>query len=105
MKRVDTYFNTSLKGVEVYEGETLEQKVQRITENKEPITDSAPIIYTPKELGVVAGYNIRTDRFDVALEAMDAVAKVKIAKRNGKFDKEDIANNETLEQVPEPSDN
>lgn len=105
MKRVNTYFNTTLNGVETFESETLEDKIARITENKEPISDSAPIIYTPKEAGVVAAYNIRTDRFDVALNAMDAVNKVKIAKRAGKFDKEDIANNETLEQVPEPSDN
>lgn len=86
MKRVSTNYTTSLQGVEVFEGETIEQKCARITENKEPITDGAPIIYTLRQEGVRPEYNIRTDRFDIALEAMDAVNKVKQAKRDGKFE-------------------
>ena len=31
-----------------YEGETIEMKVRRITESKEPITDGAPVIYTDR---------------------------------------------------------
>ena len=63
------------------EGETIEQKIDRIVNNNEPITDSAPIIYTERSEGVLAGYNIRTDRFDVAIDAMDKIASTKIAKR------------------------
>ena len=35
---------------EYQEGESIENKVRRITENNEPITDGAPIIYTNREL-------------------------------------------------------
>ena len=35
-----------IQSIEIQEGETIETKVARITQNKEPITDSAPIIFT-----------------------------------------------------------
>ena len=62
-----------------YEGESIEVKCRRIMEEKTPITDGAPIIYTPKEQGVLPAYDIRTDRWDMAIMAMDAVNKQKIA--------------------------
>ncbi len=64
------------------EGEEIEVKVRRIMENKEPITDGAPIIYTDRKDGVLPAYDIRTDRFDIAIEAMDIVTKTNIAKRD-----------------------
>lgn len=65
---------------EYQEGETIEAKVRRIVENNEPITDGAPIIYTNREDGVLPAYNIRTDRWDVAQAAMDAVNQANLAK-------------------------
>ena len=64
------------------EGETIEQKVMRIIENKEPIKDGSPIIYTERSKGVDPAHNIRTDRFELATEAMDKVHKSKQAKRD-----------------------
>lgn len=61
------------------EGETIEMKVRRIVDNKEPITDGAPLIYGAKG-DVMPGHNIRTDRFEVAVEATDAISKSNIAK-------------------------
>lgn len=61
-------------------GESIEEKVRRITENNEPITDGAPIIYTNRDDGVLPAYNIRTDRWDIAQEAMDAVNQANLAK-------------------------
>lgn len=61
-------------------GESIEEKVRRITENNEPITDGAPIIYTNREDGVLPAYNIRTDRWDIAQAAMDAVNQANLAK-------------------------
>ena len=49
------------------EGESLEKKVKRIVENSEPISDGAPIIYTERGKGVQPEYNIRTDRFEIAV--------------------------------------
>lgn len=61
-------------------GESIEDKVRRITENNEPITDGAPIIYTNREDGVLPAYNIRTDRWEVAQAAMEAVNQANLAK-------------------------
>lgn len=61
-------------------GESIENKIRRITENNEPITDSAPIIYTNRDDGVLPAYNIRTDRFEIAQAAMDAVNQANLAK-------------------------
>ena len=69
-----------LQSVEVTEGEAIETKVARITQNKEPITDGAPIIYTNREDGVLAAYNIRTDRWEIAQQAMEAVNQANLAK-------------------------
>lgn len=65
---------------EYQEGESIENKVRRITENNEPITDGAPIIYTNRDDGVLPAYNIRTDRWDVAQAAMEAVNQANLAK-------------------------
>lgn len=72
-------------------GESIETKVRRITENNEPITDGAPIIYTNRDDGVLPAYNIRTDRWEIAQQAMDAVNQANLAKSKnyGKIDKED----------------
>ena len=71
-------------------GESIETKVRRITENNEPITDGAPIIYTNRDDGVLPAYNIRTDRCEIAQQAMDAVNQANLAKSKnyGKIDKE-----------------
>lgn len=77
--------NYEVKGlsVETLEGETIEQKLVRVIYNKEPIKDGAPIIYTERKDGVPAGYNIRTDRWEVAADAMDLVSKNIAANRDG----------------------
>lgn len=65
------------------EGEHLETKLERAQNNKEKVdTDmQAPIIHTERKDGVQAAYNIRTDRFDVALAATTAVEKSYTNKR------------------------
>lgn len=88
---------SKLEGCELKEGETIETKIKRIVENKEPISDTAPIIYTNRDDGVIAGFNIRTDRFDVALAAMDNVNRAKIATRNNKGKEPDSEQNKQLE--------
>lgn len=76
------YFPTSLHGEEREEGETIENKMERVLTNNEPIKDGAPIIYTKRSDGVNPGYNIRTDRFELAADAMDIVTASKIAQRD-----------------------
>lgn len=63
--------------IETFEGELLEDKVKRIVENNEPITDGATLSYTKRADGVRPEYNIRTDKWDVAMETMGKVAQAK----------------------------
>ena len=84
MKKVYKYkkgAKSTIDSVEVVEGESIEQKIERIVENKEPITDGAPEIFTERKDGIIAAYNIRTDRWEIAAEAMDKVAASIAAKR------------------------
>lgn len=81
MYRKITPPKTDIRCNESYEGETIECKIERIVNNNEPIKDGAPIIYTERKDGVRPEYDIRTDRFEIAVEAMDKVAQSKIAKR------------------------
>ena len=82
MIKVPNMTKGGLKINESREGETIEEKVNRIVNNKEPIKDGAPLVYTERKDGVSAGYNIRTDRWEVAVQAMDKVNKTNIAKRD-----------------------
>lgn len=85
------YSRPPITNYEYQEGESIENKVRRITENNEPITDGAPIIYTNRDDGVLPAYNIRTDRWEVAQAAMEAVNQANLAKSKnyGKIEKED----------------
>ena len=78
------YRKSQLKSVEVVEGEPIEWKIERAMSNKEPITDGAPEIFTERKEGINAAYNIRTDRFEIAAEAMDKVSGSIQAKRDAK---------------------
>jgi hypothetical protein len=84
MYKIKNYSSTSIELNQSVEGETIEQKIERVTTNKEPIKDGAPLIYTERKDGVQAGYNIKTDRFEIAVEAMDKVTKSNLAQREHK---------------------
>ena len=71
----------TLKHNETYVGESIEQKIERITTNKEPIKDSAPLTYTDRSQGVKPEFDIRTDRWEIAVEAMSLIDKSNKAKR------------------------
>lgn len=79
-----------VQSVEIFEAETIEEKINRIVNNKEPITDGAPIIYTERKQGVLPEYDIRTDRWEIAIEAMDKVHTDMIARRGNKAIVDDV---------------
>ena len=66
---------TTIVRMESREGETIEAKVRRIMSNNEPISDQAPLIYTERKDGINPDYDIRSDRFDYALDAMSKIEK------------------------------
>lgn len=79
------------------EGATIEQKIERIINNKEAITDNAPIIFTEKSEGVNASYNIRTDRFEIAIDGIDKIQKSYQARNEAKAKLEVIRESESTE--------
>ena len=72
--------NVGFYVMEAYEGKTIEQRCREMVETGEPIKDTSPLIYTPKERGVRPEYNVRADKWDIAQGAMDAVNRERIAK-------------------------
>lgn len=91
------------------EGETIEEKMGRITNNKEPIKDGAPLIYTERKEGVRPSTDIRTDRWEIAIEATEAIARSQKAKREEKPKGEEIGKTEPIQgkgsEQPTPTDN
>lgn len=81
MYKLKGFHRTRLNVNESLEGETLETKIERIVNNKEAVKDGAPLIYTERQEGIKASTNIRTDRFEIAIDAMDKVAKSYKARR------------------------
>ncbi len=97
-------YKSQMKSVECVEGEPIELKIERIVSNKEPITDGAPSIFTERKDGVVSAYNIRTDRWEIAADAMSKVEGSVQAKRDAKAskakaDKVKVVKLETKEEV------
>ncbi|WVR22140.1 MAG: hypothetical protein [Malazfec virus 5] len=86
------------------EGETIEQKLERVVNNKEAITDGAPPIFTERSEGVLPAYNIRTDKWDAAIDAMNVVHKTDIAKREERKAALDELKNPKKEEKSEGKD-
>lgn len=81
------------------QGDTIENKLELIMENKEPIAGEAPLLYTERKDGVMAGYNIRTDRFEVALDAKDVIQRSAVAKREALAKREKAEKDAKLEVI------
>lgn len=95
MYKVNIPTHSLIEANEQIEGETIETKMERILNNQEPIEDGAPILYTERQDGVKPEYNIRTDRFELAVDAMDKSTKQQLAKRKEILEKKAEANKPT----------
>lgn len=90
MYKIPKYTETDFIRSEKVEGELLETKIERIVHNNEPIKDGAPLLFTERKDGVRASTNIRTDRWEIAIDGMDKVQKSYQARRENKGDVIDI---------------
>lgn len=74
-KKMRTPINKEKLPMEVHadicEGECLEREIEKAYANGTPINGFSPIIYTPRKDGVRPEFDVRTDRFEQAMEAMD----------------------------------
>ncbi|AXH74224.1 MAG: hypothetical protein [Microviridae sp.] len=53
------------------EGISIETKLQRIKETKEPIRNAADFVFQERRDGVNPAHDIRADKFELAADAMD----------------------------------
>lgn len=74
-------YKTMLKTDFLELGESIEEKMRRVTTTNEPIENVAPMIYTDYKDGVLPECDPRTDRFEIAQDSMDKVSKSYAAKR------------------------
>lgn len=86
---------------ETKQGETIEEKVRRITDENEPIKDGAPIIYTELKDGVRPEYDIRTDKWMIAINAMEKVSNYEASKYLNGIDPNNSPKTETKEDIKE----
>lgn len=68
----------------------------------EPITDGAPLIFTERSEGVRPEFDIRTDTWDLAYEAMDQVTKNHLTKREERMKAKDANNDKKNTPPPGP---
>lgn len=86
MRKAIYAYKPTLKVDATYEAEGLEVKLRRITETNEPLAGDIPIVYTKKTDGVLPAYDIRTDRFEIAREAMSKVQESEMTKEAQRMD-------------------
>lgn len=94
-----------MKGVIVEEGESLMNKLRKMTTEQDVPEEVLPIIYTDKANGVLPAYNIRTDRFEIGREAMEKIKSTEKKKRSEQkavtVKKDESEKQENPEQSPE----
>lgn len=95
------YNDNKLKVNQAMEGQTMEQKIERMLANGETPEGGTEMIYTERKEGIVPAYDIRTDRFDVALDAMTKSSASERAKRQERHNpkQEEKEGDEKLESI------
>lgn len=83
--------------IEPTEGETIEEKIERIRNNKDGIDEGAETLYNERNEGVNPLTNVRTDRMELAIEASDKQTKAYLAQRQKREDA-------TKEEKEQPKD-
>lgn len=92
-----TFNKTNFDVNESVEGISIEDKMRNVTLSGEPIDNAAPLIYTDKKDGVNPQYDIRADRWAIALETTDRVTRAQIAKTQEKQETMQLHNEQKAE--------
>lgn len=89
MYQIQPRTKTTIARTERGVGETIEQKVARLRNNEEPITDSTRLIYTDYKDGVRPEFDIRTDKWEIAMMERDKTVRNQTAKIKGAMEEEE----------------
>lgn len=71
---------TEIEEPEIYQGESIEDYCARVVETNEAVEATVPMQYTDKKDGVLPQYDVRTDRWEIAQNAMDLATRSAVAK-------------------------
>ena len=88
MKKLEIKHVSLIQKNESVDGISIEEKIRVALQDNTPIDGGSPLIYTKRADGVRPEYDIRTDRFDIAIEQADKLANAKLLARQKVIDKE-----------------
>ena len=88
MKKLEIKHVSLIQKNESVEGISIEEKIRVALQDNTPIDGGSPLIYTKGADGVRPEYDIRTDRFDIAIEQADKLANAKLLARKKVIEKE-----------------
>jgi len=73
----------------VTEGDPIERQLEKIINQEEEMDESAELIYTKREDGVLSEYNPRADMWDIAQEIQEEKGKMRVLKRESRVGVDD----------------
>lgn len=95
--------SSNLLGAPAYEGNSLAREIEKFQEEGGEIEMGSPLLYTKKSDGVRPETNIRTDRFEMAQNRMQAAYEAENAQRaKQRAEKDAKKDTPTPEQTPTP---
>ena len=74
-KKFKGYAPTQIERMPDEFGQSIEEQIRLATASKQPIDGSTTPVYTPMKDGVLPQFDVRTDRQEIALDALDKLAK------------------------------
>ena len=81
MKKVEIKHVSLIQKNDSIDGISIEEKIRVALQDNTPIDGGSPLIYTKRADGVRPEFDIRTDRFDIAIEQADKLANAKLLAR------------------------
>lgn len=82
MRKVKVNYKSLIKRNETSEGKSIEQMLADKMEGEAIELGGKALLYTEKKDGVVPITNIRADKMELAMEALDKVERTRIARRD-----------------------
>lgn len=83
MKRANPH-KSELSKNDQREGKSIEEEIRQMLNNNEKMKGDIQVIYTQKNEGTLPAYDIRTDRFEIALDGITKIQKSYSARREEK---------------------
>ena len=75
MKKQPIFPKSNFKVNNSVEGKHLYTTINRMMDNKEPITAALPVEYTDPKVGVLPQFDPRTDKWEIMQDGMDRATK------------------------------